>query len=181
MSDEEEYVERMKKVVKSLDNPKWRERYGDELETVEESHDLLAQTYYEVIKGVIVGTLILLSFLVLVDVALYFQSSIYGLTINIWGTMFMIYPSLRGRYMIAGISEGVDREAIRRIETRRVVFTLSGFTLLAFGFVLQILSHQSVSGDELFTQNYLKTYLPEWTTLIFLFLGFVIVFKYYSN
>lgn len=83
--------------------------------------------------------------------------------------------------MIAGISEGVDREAIRRIETRRVVFTLAGFTLLAFGFVLQILAHQSVKGDELLTQNSLGGTLPEWSAVLFIFMGFVTVFWYYGK
>lgn len=181
MADDDKYREQMREVVKSLDSPKWKAKYGDELKTVEESHELLARTYYEILQGVIVGTLLLLIFLVLVDLALYFHASIYGLTINIWGTMFMIYPSFRGRYMIAGISEGVDREAIRRIETRRVVFTLAGFTLLAFGFVLQILAHQSVKGDELLTQNSLGGTLPEWSAVLFIFMGFVTVFWYYGK
>ena len=181
MSDDDEYIERMREVVKNLDSPKWKAKYENELETVEESHELLAQTYYEVIQGVIIGTLLLLIFLVLVDVALYFHALIYGLTINIWGTMFMIYPSLRGRYMIAGISENVDRNAIRRIETRRVVFTLSGFSLLAFGFVLQILAHQSLRGSELITQNWLSGTLPEWSVILFIFIGFVSVFWYYGK
>lgn len=167
----EKEIERMKKVVEWMDDAHFKNEYGDELESIEESHQLLAEAYFEVLTGALVTTLGIFALLLLYDTLMHLDSIIYGLTINAWAALFILYPSLRGRYMVAGISENIDRAAIRRIEIRRGVFTLVGWGLMALGFGLQVLAHQVVWG-QLLTWDVVDQFVTGWIIVPYLIIVF---------
>jgi len=154
----------LKSVLDRLDESSWKEKYESDLDTVEESHNLLAVRYYEVTNSAVKGLVILLTCLIIIDLLVEMNSLVYGLTVNLWGSIFLIYPSFRGKYMISSISESVDEQAIREIEVNRMVFTNIGFFLLILGFLLQIIAHQVFSYGFI-TTNILSIYLSEWTVV----------------
>lgn len=166
-------MERMKSALTSLDDPQLKRVYGDELETVDKAHQRLAEAYYEVLSGALVGTIGIILMLVVFDLLIYIDAVLYGLTINIWASLFILYPSLRGRYMVAAISENVETEAIRKMETRRGVFTLVGWFLMAVGFGLQVFARQSIDGQFL-ALDILESYLPEWSLIPYLIIVFYV-------
>ncbi len=170
----------LEKITTTLDNPRWKEEYSSELETVNQTHVSLTRAYYFMGMSAVKGTLVLFMGLLLIDLAINLQSFIYGLSANIWGTMFIIYPSLRGRYVIASISENVSKDAIREIEIRKMVCTNIGFVVLILGFVLQIFSHQMVS-EEIFSTNYLESVIPSWAVFVFIFFSFIFAMRTVSN
>jgi len=154
----------LKGIIDNLNESSWEKKYKSELETVEECHNQLAARYFNVTLSAVRGLIILLTGLILVDFLVEMNSLVYGLSINLWASVFLIYPSFRGKYMIASISERVDKKAIREIEVNRMVFSNIGFILLILGFLLQIISHQIIT-DGLVTTNLLADYLPGWTVV----------------
>lgn len=167
-------------IITTLDRPRWKEKYGSDLETVRQTHIALTRSYYFMSKSAIKGTFVLLIGLLAIDFLIDLQSFIYGLSTNIWGTMFLVYPSLRGRYVISAIAEGVSEDAVRQLEISKMVSTNLGFAILAFGFVLQIFAHQ-IASSEFISTNYMEPIVPEWTVFLMIFLVFILASKGVSN
>ena len=165
------WISKLERAIERLDVAKWKNEYGSELDTVRKTHVEMTRTYYFVSMGTIKGTACLLFCLLMIDLMIEFQSYIYGLSANIWGTMFIIYPSLRGRYLITAIVEDVDQSLIRELEIKKMAFTNTGFGLLILGFGLQIFAHQS-TGDEFLSWNFLENVIPGWFVFPLLLIAF---------
>lgn len=157
--------------ITKLDRPDWKEKYGSELNSVRQTHTDLTRSYYFMSMSMIKGTLVLLAGLLIIDLFIELQNLIYGLSVNIWGTMFIIYPSLRGRYVITSVVENVSEEVTRELEIKKMVSKNLGFGLLILGFILQIFAHQS-EYSQVISTNYLQQIFPEWIAFIFIFIVF---------
>lgn len=164
-------IQILEDTITELDRPDWKEKYGSELNTVRQTHTDLTRSYYFMSISMIKGTIVLLLGILVIDLFMGLQNLIYGLSVNIWGTMFIIYPSLRGRYVITSVVESVSEEVTRELEIKKMVSKNIGFCLLILGFALQIFAHQS-EYSQVISTNYLHQILPEWTVFIFILIVF---------
>ena len=95
---------------------------------------------------------------------MYLNAQVYGLVIGLWGATLMVYPDLKGRFVIATISEG-NTDAQRQLAVRNMAFSNAAFALIAAGFLLQIGAVQVLPGSELVPFNILPFVLPQWTAV----------------
>ena len=126
------------KIISGFYSSEWDEFDLDDSH-VEKSETKLAKTYAENIHWVCLGipAAILLS-VALIDWVFSINPLIYGLCINLYASIVMAVPSLKGVHSIALIT-AQNTEAIRRIEAQRTVFTNIGFALFIVGYGIQIL------------------------------------------
>jgi hypothetical protein len=72
----------------------------------------------------------------------------------------MVFPSLKGRYVVATAVQGKPNEAIHRLEAQEVVTANVGFVILAVGFIFQLFSEQLLTTEEVIRANRLVDLLP---------------------
>lgn len=155
-------------LIPLLDSPEWNERYEPDPDSVKQSADILAKEYYDLAAPEFYSTISLIILLLLVDHMLFINVQIYGLFIDIWAAVFLIFPSLKGRYITATSAEGTPAEAIHRLEAQEMVSANIGFVFLALGFILQVLSIQLIPSGEFLQANQLAPYVPSWATIVLL-------------
>lgn len=161
-------------LIPILDTPEWREKYEPDSDSVEKAADILAEEYYDLAIPEFYSAIALIVLLGLIDYLVRFNTQIYGLFLDIWASIFLIFPSLKGRYVIATAVEGTPAEAIYRLESQEMVSANTGFLFLALGFFLQVISVQFLTAQELLSMNLLAIYFPSWVTGVLLILAVAI-------
>lgn len=137
------------RLIPALDMPEWQEKHDPDDKEVERSATILAEEYYDIAVPALQSFLTIILFLLLTDFLLFLEAQVYGLFISIWASIVMVFPSLKGRYVIATAVQGKPNEAIHRLEAQEVVTANVGFVVLAVGFVVQLFSEQFLTTDEL--------------------------------
>jgi len=155
-------------LIPRLDSPSWARQYETDSDSVEMAAETLAEEYHDLAVPEFSSTVIVVILLLPVDYLFYINPQVYGLFIDIWAALFFVFPSLKGRYVIASAAKGAPKEAIHRLEAQEMVSNNTGFVLLAFGFVLQILSVQFLPNSEFIGENILSTSLPSWMSSVLL-------------
>lgn len=150
-------------VVPAADHPDWSDEFEPSDASVRLSQRRLAEEYNDVPAYGITRPLFLLALLMVADFLLYVNAQVYGLSISLYGAVLMVFPDLKGRYVIATVAEG-NSEAIRRLEARNTVFSNTAFALIAVGFLLQIAAVQMLAGPELMGWNALPLEIERWIT-----------------
>jgi len=125
-------------VIPILDDPRVNNSNKEKTEKVEYAQLQLTRQYKKYGKRAFRDIIILFVILFFLYQYYTFNIQIIGIVLNLYGSLFIFFPSLNGRYTIATISSGDnDKEKIRR-NVERTVFTNIGFALLAIGFFIQI-------------------------------------------
>lgn len=166
-----------KHLIPKLDSPNWATEFGNDSATVDTASRTLAEEYHDLAIPEVYSTIVIVTLLLAIDYAVYFNPQVYGLFIDIWAALFFVFPSLKGRHVIATAVEGKPKEGVHRLEAQEMVSTNTGFALLAFGFVIQILSVQFFSNAEFVQQNVFSTYLPGWIPGLLLLLALLVGLK----
>lgn len=159
-------------LIPRLDDEGWNERYESEPEQVEESTTILTEEYYDMAVPAFWSFTVLVILLFVVDYLVALNGQMYGLFVNIWASIFLIFPSLKGRYVIATAVEGKSSEALSRLQAQEMVTANAGFAFLALGFIFQVFSAQFLISEEFILANILSDYASWWITLILLTLTF---------
>lgn len=154
------------KIIPNLDDPRWKQEFDPSQEHVEEAQKELAEQYVPMTKFGFVFPIRILLLLVIVDSLFYLNAQVYGLSVGLYGAMLMVVPDLKGRYVIATISEGNDA-AQRKLAAQNMAFSNTAFVLIAIGFLLQIAAVQFLPSPELFGWNYFPDEIFRRVTEIF--------------
>jgi hypothetical protein len=137
----EHYIQIIKlTLIPTLDTPTWQEKHDPNEKEVERAATILAEEYYDMAVPAVVSFLTIILFLLLTDSLLFLDAQVYGLFISIWASIIMVFPSLKGRYVVATAVQGKPNEAIHRLEAQEVVTANVGFVILAVGFIFQLFS-----------------------------------------
>ncbi|WP_440005312.1 hypothetical protein [Halomicrococcus sp. SG-WS-1] len=155
-------------IIPELDAPKWKDEYETNPASVEKSARSLAEEYHDLAAPLVYGTAVLVLLLFAIDYMVYLHSQVYGLFLNILAGICFIFPSLKGRYVIASIVDGEDKAALRKLEAQEMASNNVGMALLGGGFLVQVLTVQFLSRPELLRVNIAAKFLPGWTTGIML-------------
>ncbi|KTG07948.1 hypothetical protein AUR64_01555 [Haloprofundus marisrubri] len=166
------------KLIPHLDNTEWREEYHPDNDSVEQSAEALAEEFYDLAVPGCYSLVVVVILLSAVDYLIHLNPQVYGLFIDVWAALFFVFPSLKGRYVMATAVDGLPREAMNRLEAQNMVSNTVGFVMLAVGFLLQIVAVQMFSSSEFLQSNILGDFAPNWIAL--LFLGFVLFFGFKS-
>lgn len=164
-------------LIPFLDDTGWERRYEPDSGVVDESAAILAEEYYDMAVPAVWGCTVLLVLLFVVDYLVFLDGAIYGLSISIWASIFMVFPSLKGRFIIATAVQGEPTEAISRLQAEEVVTANTGFVFLALGFVFQVVSNQFLTSEELVQTNLIGNEPQSWLTAVLLILTFFITSK----
>jgi hypothetical protein len=164
-------------LIPVLDDSGWKEEYDPDSDEVKKSATMLATEYYDMAVPAMASFGVMIALLFLTDYFIILDGQVYGLFISIWASMFMIFPSLKGRFIIATAVEGEPSEALRRLQAQEMVTANTGFVFLAFGFIIQVFSTQFLTSKELIQTNLLGSPTPGWMTLVLLIATFAISSK----
>ena len=163
-------------LVPALDSPEWQEEHNPANDEVDKSATILAEEYYDMAVPAVYSFLTIILLLILIDYLLFFDSQVYGLFISIWSSIIMVFPSLKGRYVIATAVQGKPNEAIHRLEAQEVVTANVGFVILAIGFMFQLFSVQFLTSDEFIQTNQLVDLIPQLESIsLWISLGLFII------
>ncbi|MEA5386016.1 hypothetical protein VB779_02110 [Haloarculaceae archaeon H-GB11] len=162
--------------VPSLDSEEWQEKFPANAENVEKSTTALAREYHDLTNPAFISTTVLVFLLLVVDFLMYLNGQVYGLFIDLWAALFLVFPSLKGRFVISTLAEG-DEDAVRLLEAQEMVANNIGVGLLALGFVIQIITVQFLGRTEFFANNILTNSLPGFVTGIFLLIALAVTLK----
>lgn len=113
--------------------------YPEQSEIVEAAQQELISEYKNV-GWILIKTIVVLFLpLILIDHLHGINPQIYGLFLTIIGGMFIVYPSLNGKYGIAILSDSGNIENKIKLHSQRTAFTNAGFLFLILGFVAQLI------------------------------------------
>jgi len=98
--------------------------------------------YKNYAKRVLRDAILLLLLIGIIDFCIGLNQQIYGLGISAYSAIFMVYPSLNGRYVIAALNDPDNIENKISLDAERTVMTNISFVLLTFGFILQMIAVQ---------------------------------------
>lgn len=169
--NKDDLLARVMKLVERLDDDDWKNGYEHSKDSVESSQRILAEQYFKIYKLVIVSIFSLTISLVLTDLLFPLNSLLYGLTVSIWGSILLTVPSLKGRFQISVMADGLDKDAIREIEAKRMTYTNAGLGFLILGFFLQLVSHQT-GINNIIPTDILSAQFPSWVAIPSLFVIF---------
>jgi len=164
-------------LIPRLDDPNWQEEYQPDTDEVNNSAAMLAKEYYDMAVPAVESFAVLIALLFLTDYLITLDAQVYGLFISIWASILMVFPSLKGRFVIATIVQGEPSEALHRLQAQEMVTANTGFAFLAFGFIVQVFSTQFLPSEELIQTNLLGSPTPRWITLVLLIATFAISSK----
>jgi len=164
------------RLIPALDTPEWQEEHEPDDKEVERSATILAEEYYDIAVPAFQSFLIIILCLLMTDFLLFLETQVYGLFISIWASIVMVFPSLKGRYVIATAVQGKPNEAIHRLEAQEVVTANVGFVVLAVGFIFQLFSEQFLTADEVIQANRLVELIPQTEYLTALITGIFLLF-----
>ena len=156
------------RLIPRLDTRKWKEEYDPDADSVERSAEALSEQYHDLAVPEFYSTLIIIFLLGMLDAVVYLNPQVYGLFIDVWAAIFLVFPSLKGRYVMTTAVEGAPKDAIRRIESQEMVSANTGFVMLSLGFFLQIVSVQFLSSSEFIKTNILADAVSGWLTIVLL-------------
>lgn len=152
-------------LIPRLDDSGWQEEYQPDADEVDNSANMLAKEYYDMAVPAIQSFAVLILLLFLTDYCVSLDAQVYGLFISIWASIFMVFPSLKGRFVIATVVQGEPSEALHRLQAQEMVTANTGFVFLAFGFIVQVFSTQFLPSGELIQTNQFGSITSWWLTL----------------
>lgn len=164
-------------LIPILDVSGWQEEYDPDTNEVENSATMLAKEYYDMAVPAIKSFSVMIVLLLLTDYLVFINGQVYGLFISIWASIFMVFPSLKGRFVIATVVQGEPPEALHRLQAQEMVTANTGFVFLGLGFIAQVFSTQFLPSEELIQTNLLGSPSPWWMTLVLLIGTFAISSK----
>ena len=92
-------------LVPLVDHPDWQDELNPSSSSVALAQRRLAEEYATMGKYGFRWPLLLLLLLAIADGLVFVNAQVYGLSLSLYGAMLMAYPHLKGRFMIASVSE----------------------------------------------------------------------------
>lgn len=165
--------------VPEVDRPGWKKTYGPSDEHVLNAQRSIAEGLYNRSSSLFKFAILVIVSVAIVDILLPIQAQFYGISLYMFAVTILVYPSLRGRYTIASITEK-NSEAIRYLETERTVFTINAFFFVLIGVILQLIAIQ-ITGPDVFTENVAISFIPNWVAIPLFFVCLFLLVKWWFS
>jgi hypothetical protein len=137
-SGEETTVEIIRdELVAKIDDEKRRDAYDKDDDIVKLAQSKLAGQYKKYVRRFLFKDAIILLLALGLIWRFSLNPQIYGLTLNIYGTVLMAFSSLNGRYTIATMVNPDNIEEQIEVQAESTVLSNIGIALLGLGFLVQ--------------------------------------------